>query len=228
MTTAEWCYINDSISSYKQNQISDGFNNTSKNWKICSKSTSRMNWCFSEFIEANKSEICKYFFICYLNPLSPNRKPFPIFAVKTVNWNINEELVAFVNQFISIFQDSFQNISSIIGVSYDGDPGWLHLLGPILGTIPTITSTINESDHQDEDALYNLEDFNIPLSNLLLSYEGLLFFEDILYLLKCGRYRIINNPILCTYPSIEERNFKREDLFDVGIPEYIFDDSRCK
>lgn len=183
---------------------------------------------FSEFIEANKSEICKYFFICYLNPLSPNRKPFPIVAVKTINGNANEELVAFVNQLISVLQDSFQNVISIIGVSFDGDPGWLHLLGPILDTIPKITLTINETDHQEEDVLYNLEDFNIPLSNLLLSHEGLLPFEDILHLLKCGRYRIINNPIFCTWPSIEEKNFKREDLHEVGIPEYILDDSRCK
>lgn len=183
---------------------------------------------FTEFIEANKTEICKYYFLCYLNPLSPNRKPFPIVALKTVNGNAKEDVITFVSQLISLFQANFNNIISIIGIAFDGDPGWLHLLKPILDTIPVITQSNSEEDHQQEGILRNLEDFKIPLSNLLAGYDGLLPFEDILHLLKCGRYRIINNPTFCTWPSLEQHNFDRNNLTDIGIPAYILDDSKCK
>lgn len=59
-----------------------------------------------KFIEANKAGNCKYYFVSFLSPLSPNRKPSPTVAVKTANDNANEDMVAFVNQIISISQDS--------------------------------------------------------------------------------------------------------------------------
>lgn len=58
-----------------------------------------------------------------MNPLSPNRKHFPTVAVKTANDNANEDMVAFVNQIVSISQDSWIDLISIIGVTFDGDPG---------------------------------------------------------------------------------------------------------
>lgn len=182
---------------------------------------------FNQFVESNKGEICKYYFVCYINPLSPQRKPFPVLAIRRTTGSADAETIDIVNSLIFQIQSHFNNILELVGISFDGDPGWLHLIKPFLDQLPLLSPNLNEQEDFKQNYVQNLEELNHPLSSYGSEY-GLLPFEDVLHLLKCGRYRIIKDDEFHSWPSLQQPDTTRADLHNLGIPEYILDDSRCK
>lgn len=169
---------------------------------------------FIEFVNVNKDDLCKYYFICYINPLSPKRKPFPVLISKASHGQVTEEIMNNIDMMIIKFMDLYSDIITIIGMAFDGDPGWLQRLKYVLDFIPT--------------HITDLQQIDFPLAKLLENFTGLLPFEDSLHLLKCARYRIVKHQTFYPWPSDQELSINAENLKIIGIPDYVLDSSQSK
>lgn len=182
---------------------------------------------FISFVDMNKEDICKYYFVLFINPLSPWRKPFPILSLKTSSGQANDATVCFVNELIGNIRNYCPFIN-IIGIAFDGDTGWLHKLNPLIERIPILSPPLKIVEGLEPIVVENLLQLNYPLSSISDDLEDLLPFEDLLHLLKCARYRIIKDDSFHSWPSIEEPDVLVEELHSCGIPKYVLDKSQTK
>lgn len=190
---------------------------------------------FSLFVELNKEEIIKYYFVGYFCPLSPKLKPFPILLKKSTSGAANQQTI------VPTFEELILNINTsellnIIGISFDGDPGWLKYVSEMLENLPLLknpqaqeprrTSGRHESQEIFDNRKYITEasQLDLPLHNLI-EYSGLLPFEDLLHLMKCARYKVLSKACI---PFSNGIIISKEDMIAVGIPEYVLNDSKSK
>lgn len=95
---------------------------------------------------------------------------------------------------------------NIIGISFDGDVSYLKYLIDILDEIEDLESL----------------DFHKPLSKLLKKYKGPL------HMVKCNRYRLILGSKICPSLSKDESTFDKDSFKDLGIKDYVLDNSKSK
>ena len=100
----------------------------------------------------------------------------------------------------------------VVGISFDGDPSYLHFVENMC----------------EEICIIDKLDLKQPLSKLFQSYKGVLIFEDALHLLKCSRYRLVCGSQICPSLSNDHKTFGVDDLKDIGIKEYLLDPSKSK
>ena len=174
---------------------------------------------FANFVKENESDIIKYYFIVYVCPLSPMAKGFPIALIPRKAGNANKEVV---EKFIEIIEKVNDKIP-VVGVAFDGDPGWLHLAKEV--AICTKESLLNSILTEEELKSLNryvfLNDEDHP------DQPPFLIFEDMLHLLKCFRYRLCCGCSLCPSLFSDDNNFiNKENFQSVGIPSWILDEAK--
>lgn len=151
----------------------------------------------------NREEITKYYFVAFFCPLSPMLKPFPILLHKATSGAANESRVQTFENLISNLNSA--SLLYIIGISFDGDTGWLKYVIEMVNRLPkfrentscTLKRTYERHDEPDSNQqnqpVYITESnqLDLPLHKLV-DYAGILPFEDVLHLMKCARYTIIS------------------------------------
>ena len=164
---------------------------------------------FNSFLVATKHQIENYIFVIYLCALNPNMKSFPVVLISDVKGNCTDNI-------LNIYKQTKQNLLAlnfdIIGNSFDGDLKYFEFL--------------NEKYNQ----IINIQcyDLNLPFDANIFYEKNNLMFSDPLHLLKCARYRYVNNtPKFCFFadlkPSIDAKSF-----LEIGVPHYLLDPSQSK
>lgn len=166
---------------------------------------------FAKFVEQNPHQVIKYFFVLYICPLNPNFISVPICIILRSNGNATQPV-------IQIFDKIINNLIKCginkIGEANDGDSGWLSRVFVFAQHLYTLT--LNQPDLQLEiiasiSKKKNLERF---------------FFEDLMHIIKCDRYRKVIGALLC--PSLYENNpsVSQKSFIENGIPLWIVSNNR--
>lgn len=189
---------------------------------------------FSSFVESNKEEIIKYYFVGYFCPLSITGSPFPILLQKSISGAANSSIVATFEDLI-IRMNDFSYLK-IIGISFDGDPGWLKYVYQLIAKIPLLRENpliVDKrvsgrhlySNPESNNYITQQDQLDKPLHELV-EFDGLLPFEDLLHLMKCARYKILSK-VAYSWPN-HQSIITQNDMVEVGIPLYVLNDSKSK
>lgn len=164
---------------------------------------------FYSFYQFYHDEIVKYYFVFYVCALNNNNKSFPIVIKKKTKGAADNDINEDLEVIIANCQDAGMEV---VGISFDGDPSYLHFVENMC----------------EEICIIDKLDLKQPLSKLFQSYKGVLIFEDALHLLKCSRYRLVCGSQICPSLSNDHKTFGIDDLKDIGIKEYLLDPSKSK
>ena len=164
---------------------------------------------FNRFVEMKKSQIEKYVFVIYLCALNPNSKSFPVALVPDIKGNCTDDVFNF---FLQVKNNLLNLGIDIVGQSFDGDTKYFDLL-----------------EHK-YNLLLNIQnyDFKSPFNCESIFEEHNFMFSDTLHILKCVRYRYVNEiPIFCfltdKIPTIKQNSF-----MEIGVPYYLLDSHKAK
>ena len=161
------------------------------------------------FIEKNKKQIENYVFVIYLCALDPNSNSFPMVLIPDYQGNCSNDVL---NLFIETKYKLLNLGLDIIGNSFDGDLKYFDLLNEKYKKIINIKN-------------YNL---NLPFNGNLFFEQHNYMFSDPLHLLKCVRYRYVNDtPKFCFFTD-EIPSITSESYLKIGIPHYLLDNHKAK
>lgn len=90
---------------------------------------------FHKFYEMHHEEIIKYFFVFYVCSLSKENKSFPILIKKKTDGSANCDITADLEETVFNCRDVGLDV---IGISFDGDPAYLHFVDNMCTEIQNI------------------------------------------------------------------------------------------
>ena len=164
---------------------------------------------FKKFVRNNKYQLENYVFSIYLCSLNPNMKSFPIVLVSDSKGNCTNEIL---NILIQTKQKLIELGFDIEGYSFDGDLKYFDLLSQIFNKIIDL----------------NNYDFSLSLYQQSFLTKDDMMFSDPLHLLKCARYRFVNDTPIFSFLTSSEPKVTRDSFSKIGIPYYILDPHKSK
>ena len=167
------------------------------------------NNIFERFIQEFKDQIENYVYVIYLCALNPNAKSFPIVLIPDVIGNCTQ---ATLNKLLKTKDKLIKLGVDIIGTSFDGDLKYFDLLNPIYEKI------INFDN-------YN---FDLPFCKISFYQPHNYLFSDPLHLLKCVRYRYVNEISKFCFFTDNTPTITLESFISIGIPHYLLDPHKSK
>lgn len=161
------------------------------------------------FIDVNKNEIIKDFFVIYVCPLKPSKGGFPLVIYPKNNGAADVDCVGHLEEIYLILRSLNINV---IGLAFDGDTGYLKFAKAYY----TKFSEFVFSSHAKK--LYDLIPYPLDIP---------LIFEDMYHVIKCIRYRFVCGSNICIYP-FRDTTINIQDLTSIGISDWILDPSQSK
>ena len=155
------------------------------------------------FISENRAAIIRDFFVVLVCPLESESGGFPILVHPKGNGSADQ---GFVSRFLQLANVIAASGVEVVGLSFDGDTGYLQLAKEITGKI-------------------YVPNLHCPLS--AQNVNNRLIFEDLLHLVKCIRYRFVSGSKICPFPFTGQ-TVTVEHFRQVGIVEWVLDSSQAR
>ena len=140
---------------------------------------------YKEFIKENKKYISKYEFVVLLCPLDERQMNIPIAYVEASSGTATQEMRELLDE---LNKNACDSGFEVIGYAFDGDRQYLCYSDELLECLDLVWS----------DEIFG------TLSHLWEGKYCLLYFYDMLHLVKCDRYRKAKDKETCVWPTVEE------------------------
>ena len=158
---------------------------------------------FRQFVDSNKNNIVRDFFVVLACPLESRKGGFPIYLHPKGNGAADPN---FVNKLLEVTQVVRRLEVDVIGLAFDGDTGYLKFARAISTDLTCV-------------------DFTKTLAQQQIGH--MLMFEDLLHLVKCIRYRFVCGSTVCPYPQLPE-GVSVADFEQIGIAPWVLDPSQVR
>ena len=161
---------------------------------------------FHAFVNANKEDIIKDFFVVYACPIESRCGGFPLALIPKNNGSASIEIISKTEEIYLICK---QLGIEMQGMAFDGDTGWLKY-------VKYFTNLFHDMDFTKNLVECIARDQDVPLP-----------FEDVLHLIKCLRYRIVCGSNICPFPD-NDVAITSDELLKYDVPAWVLDPSQYK
>jgi hypothetical protein len=164
---------------------------------------------FHQFCFEHRKMLISHSFILYTNSAEQSKKAFLIAVFESNKGSPDAFLISAIRNTYFFLKQIGLNV---IGFCGDGDRGYSTFMNSTVKLITNINAynfdlKFTENFHQD------------PMS--------VIFFSDVLHLLKVIRYRFVEADLIWIFPGME-KGFTKNDLLKLGMPQCLLNDCRTK